>query len=110
MWLSRWRARRGARPITEEEKVGGERLERGAEEEWRRWWEATGERELRCILMMAWDPVGAGDAPEAWDEYDSYLPSVAERLQGGTDPDTTAGFDRPVSRPRRARPNGRVVA
>ena len=37
--------------------------------------------------MTAWDPVGAGDAPEAWDEYDSYAPAVAYRLRDATDPD-----------------------
>ncbi len=50
-------------------------------EDWRRWWEEHGERELRCILMTAWDPVGAGDAPEAWDEYDGYMAGVAHRLR-----------------------------
>jgi hypothetical protein len=37
--------------------------------------------ELRCILMTAWDPIGVGDATEAWDEYDDYLPGVASRLR-----------------------------
>jgi hypothetical protein len=58
-------------------------LARGSEE-WLGWWRTTGERELRCILMTAWDPVGAGDAPEAWDEYDSYAPVVAHRLRDAT--------------------------
>ena len=31
--------------------------------------------------MTAWDPVGASDAPEAWDEYESYAPGVAQRLR-----------------------------
>jgi hypothetical protein len=31
--------------------------------------------------MTAWDPVGAGDVPEAWDEYDSYALSIVRLLQ-----------------------------
>jgi hypothetical protein len=41
-------------------------------EEWRAWWGRHGERELRCIFMTAWDPIGAGFEPNAWDEYDDY--------------------------------------
>ena len=43
--------------------------------------EEHGERELRCILMTAWDPIGVGDAPEAWDEDDDYMAGVAHRLR-----------------------------
>jgi hypothetical protein len=89
MWLWRWRARRQARPIVEEAKADAERIERGVEE-WQRWWRHTGERELRCILMTAWDPIGVGDAPEAWNEYDSYIAGVGSRLQEMTDPDRAA--------------------
>ncbi len=34
------------------------------------------QRELRCILMTAWDPIRVGDAAEAWDEYDEYRPAL----------------------------------
>jgi hypothetical protein len=30
--------------------------------------------------MTAWDPIGVGDVPEAWDEYDDYALQVARRL------------------------------
>jgi hypothetical protein len=79
MSLWNWRVRRGAKVITDEAKVDAERIERGSDE-WRRWWRDTGERELRCILMTAWDPIGVGDVPEAWDEYDSYVLGVGGRL------------------------------
>lgn len=77
----RWRsrARRAVEPLLEEQKADLERLDRGADE-WVRWWRQTGERELRCILMTAWDPIGVGDAPEAWDEYDSYAPGPGAPL------------------------------
>ncbi len=84
-----WRARRGAKAITDEAKVDAERIARGTDE-WRRWWRDTGERELRCILMTAWDPVGAGDSPEAWDEYDDYVLGVARRLHETADPEAAA--------------------
>ncbi|HEX2071903.1 MAG TPA: hypothetical protein VHF90_09690 [Thermoleophilaceae bacterium] len=59
-------------------------------EEWLRWWRHAGERELRCILMTAWDPIGVGDAPEAWDEYESYAHGVVRRLRDATDSDEGA--------------------
>lgn len=30
--------------------------------------------------MTAWDPIGVGDVPTAWDEYDDYAFQVARRL------------------------------
>ena len=84
MW--RWRARRALKPLVREHEADLAQVNRGSEE-WRRWWQATGERELRCILMTAWDPVGSGDAPEAWDEYDSYAPGVAHRLRDAANAD-----------------------
>jgi hypothetical protein len=41
--------------------------------------------------MTAWDPIGVGDAPEAWDEYDSYILGVAGRLHETADPEAAAG-------------------
>jgi hypothetical protein len=72
--------------MLDETRENEKRLEAGSAE-WRRWWEEHGERELRCILMAAWDPVGAGDAPEAWDEYDSYIAGAAHRLRDAPDAD-----------------------
>lgn len=56
-------------------------------EAWFRWWRGHGERELRCILVTAWDPIGVAGAPEAWDEYDSYLFDVAHCLRDAQNPD-----------------------
>ena len=67
------------------------RLEKPSSDEWPRWWEARGERELRCILMTAWDPLSVGAVPEAWDEYDGYAVEVARRLRDSTDSDQAAG-------------------
>jgi hypothetical protein len=57
---------------------------------WREWWLERGERELRCILMTAWDPIGVGDAPEAWDEYETYALEVARILRETMDPQEAA--------------------
>jgi hypothetical protein len=58
--------------------------------DWQDWWARTGERELRCVLMTAWDPIGVSDTVEAWDEYDNYLAGVARRLRDIADPDAAA--------------------
>ncbi len=39
--------------------------------------------EIRRALMTAWDPIGVGDAPNAQDEYDSYLGDVFALLATG---------------------------
>jgi hypothetical protein len=87
--LWRWRARRAIRPMVAEQQAAMEQLGRGPDD-WLRWWRATGERELQCILMTAWDPIGVNDAPEAWDEYDDYVPGVAYRLRDARDFDDAA--------------------
>ena len=38
----------------------------------------------------AWDPIGVGDTPEAWGEYDGYAAGVAQRLRNIPDPDEAA--------------------
>ena len=35
---------------------------------------------IREILLRDWDPIGVADAPEAQDEYDSYIPGIYGRL------------------------------
>ena len=35
---------------------------------------------IRDILLRDWDPIGIADAPEAQDEYDSYIPGIYGRL------------------------------
>jgi hypothetical protein len=71
-------------PIREECEAALEQVERGSED-WLRWWRANGQRELTCILMTAWDPVGVGDVPDGWDEYEHYVPGVAYRLRDAPD-------------------------
>jgi hypothetical protein len=78
--LWRWFALRATKPIRVETAAARERIASGSDT-WRAWWRSHGERELRCILMTAWDPIGVADAPEAWDEYDDYIPGVAYRLR-----------------------------
>lgn len=68
----------------------GERRAGKDTDEWRAWWQGCGERELRSILMTAWDPIGVGDDPEAWDEYDEYAPQLAHVLRETTDPHESA--------------------
>lgn len=77
-----WRLRRAAKPIRDEAEEAVRCL-RDAPDDWKTWWAERGERELRCILMTAWDPIGVGDVPEAWDEYENYLSAVAQRLREG---------------------------
>ncbi len=40
--------------------------------------------------MTAWDPIGVGDTPEAWDEYDGYAAGVASRLRHVRDEEEAA--------------------
>jgi len=37
-------------------------------------------RQIRRVLMEAWDPIGVSDIPEAADEYDSYIRDFYEVL------------------------------
>ena len=55
---------------------------------WLRWWRTSGESELRCILMVGWDPVGAVDA--GWDEYDTYLDGIANVVRRPCAPERSA--------------------
>ena len=86
MPLWKWRARLAAKPMFDEQRAARDRLEQGPED-WLRWWRATGERELRSILMTAWDPVGVADEPDAWGEYDGYAPGIAHLLRDVVDAD-----------------------
>ena len=61
------------------------RVRRISLDDWRAWWGRHGERELRCILMTAWDPIGVGFEPNAWDEYDDYAFTIARRLYQASD-------------------------
>lgn len=67
----------------------GEEIDSGSPG-WDEWWRERGERELQCILMTAWDPIGVGDAPEAWGEYETYAPAVARILRDTKNPQEAA--------------------
>ena len=52
--------------------------------EFARWWEETGESELRQVLHWKWDPIGIASAfAYAADEYDRYAPQIAVALRKG---------------------------
>jgi len=51
-------------------------------DEYARWWQETGESELRQLLHWRWDPIGVAHAfPWAADEYDMYAPQIADALK-----------------------------
>jgi len=81
--------RRALKPIRDELDGEVRQVELGSEA-WLHWWRSSGERELRAILMTAWDPIGVRDAPEAWGEYDDYASGVVRRLRDGADHDAGA--------------------
>jgi hypothetical protein len=60
-------------------------------DDWRAWWARHGERELRCILMAAWDPIGVSYAPNAWDEYDGEVLKIGRLLYEARDNTAAAG-------------------
>jgi hypothetical protein len=59
---------------------------------WKRWWQRTGEDELRAVVMQEWDPIGVSGFPEAADEYDSYLGQIAKRLREGVSDQALGSF------------------
>jgi hypothetical protein len=67
-----------------EEIASAQALHAAAPAYWRRWWDSSGASELRCILMTSWDVLVVRDF-RVWDEYDSYLASVGNRLRQGDD-------------------------
>lgn len=54
-------------------------------EQWRSWWRLNGERELRDLLLVWWDPIGVYGEPAARDEYDGYVLVVGRMLRDGLD-------------------------
>lgn len=64
--------------------VAGEK-DRLTDEEFERWWDETGKRELRELLYWAWDPIGVSDSfPYAVDEYDGYARRIVQALRTST--------------------------
>jgi hypothetical protein len=60
-------------------------------EQFARWWNETGEHELRQILYWRWDPIGVSDNfPNTADEYDGYAPQVVQALRKGGSPEEFA--------------------
>jgi hypothetical protein len=43
-------------------------------------------------LIRHWDPIGIADEPDARDEYDSFLPRIADRLRYGARAEEIATF------------------
>ncbi len=37
-------------------------------------------QDVRKILLTDWDPIGVRDVPQAQDEYDDYVPRIAEMV------------------------------
>ena len=36
---------------------------------------------VHSAVLHEWDPIGIGNIPEAWDEYDAYVPKICELLK-----------------------------
>jgi hypothetical protein len=49
-------------------------------------------RRVNEVLHYMWDPIGVSGAPEARDEYDSYLPQIFGLLKANADAERIAGF------------------
>jgi len=60
--------------------------------EYHAWWKKDGARGLRLILMGAWDPIGVADAPQAQDEYDSYLGPLVGLLRDGAEEEQVTSY------------------
>jgi hypothetical protein len=54
-------------------------------ETWCLWFKRRGAGRLRRVLKLTWDPIGIHGVAYARDEYDGYLPPIAERLRSGAD-------------------------
>lgn len=42
---------------------------------------------IRHVLLHEWDPIGVGDEPNAYDEYDSYIEGICNLLVSNVPPD-----------------------
>jgi hypothetical protein len=59
-------------------------------ETWCLWFKRRGAGRLRRVLMRTWDPIGVRGEPLARDEYDRYVPWIAEHLRSGADANSIA--------------------
>jgi hypothetical protein len=84
-WVKRW-----SRPLVAAAWALSRILTAMELSEWHRWWKEFGARQLRDLLMREWDPIGVSLVPEARDEYDGYLGSIAARLRRGDSVDKLA--------------------
>jgi hypothetical protein len=48
--------------------------------------------EVRRVLMEVWDPIGVGDEPLCWDEYDCCIDHVIRQLFDGSTDDEIAEY------------------
>lgn len=61
-----------------------------------RWWDETGDYELRQILHWRWDPIGVANVfPYAADEYGNYAPTIVDALRAGRRPPTSLTYSPP---------------
>jgi hypothetical protein len=51
---------------------------------------------IRRILLEEWDPLGVGDNPNLADEYDSYIPEIAQLVSSGSSSDRVAQYLRQI--------------
>lgn len=42
------------------------------------------ENEIREILLSSWDPIGIGDNPHLFDEYEDYIPEIKQLLESNS--------------------------
>jgi hypothetical protein len=76
-----------------------------------RWWQETGEFELCQLLHWAWDPIGVASAfPWAADEYDFYVPPIADALNGHASTDLIFDMLRSIETERMAMPDSDAAA
>lgn len=61
-------------------------------EDWERWWEQTGARELRHLLTKDWHPSGGRDEPQAADKYKLYEDRVVVLLRDAASAEVIADF------------------
>jgi hypothetical protein len=52
-------------------------------EKWSEWWESFGSGEVKCLLMLYWDPIGIYGDSGFVGEYDYYADSLEPLLRRG---------------------------
>jgi hypothetical protein len=47
---------------------------------------------IKLVLLAHWDPIGVRNEPNAQDEYDAYIPPLAQMLASGSDTRAIADY------------------